>query len=1512
MDETTEGTPCPKCGSFLRGTALGGACPACLLLQAEARPADAAWVAECFPQLLEVRRLASGSTSNKTRVFEARDCETNEAVRLHLIPIDDGGKDGASLLGEIERRSRLAHPSVARIHDFGEMDGHVYVIESAPAGQSLRETVGQGALSRGDMLDLLPRVSDILRETTEGGVTLVFDPDAIFVDGEGKITLSGEFDGEGRSRAATRMTWAEEHPAVGNRVGRYKLVGRLGEGGFAEVYRALEEKPIRREVALKILKAGMDTKHLLARFARERQALALMAHNGIARIFDAGATDAGRPYVAMELVEGQAITGYCDEKQLAMAARIDLITAVCGAVEHAHGKGVIHRDLKPSNILVAEENGEPLPKIIDFGIARATDEPLAANTFFTRTHQFMGSPAYMSPEQVDGTREIDARADVHALGAVLYELLVGESPLPEEDIPKLGLKEVIERIQRTPVEHPADRVAGFAPERRAEIAAARGIDETAHAKLLSGPLADIILKALAKNPDARYPTAEALAADLAAWSAEATVSAPHRRRRTVRRLRRAALGVAAAACLATGLAVWKPWVEPEPPPVPEPVAYVPRAHLPDGSVRPVALYQFEGNLDSAIPDGPDMVAWGEPALSYEDAEIGGATAKVLHFPRFLPSQWLKFANPIGPNGPLGATETNAWTIVYDVMFPSFTGPAALFQCHSENFGEAELYAGREGIGSRFGLFYGEIREGEWYRIAIVSNHNGRSQLYAIHVNGTRWGVPWVKGMLDAGYAFDDEILLFCEGDQKTAEGYVNSVAFYDVPLSDEEIRTLGSPSAAGIPETFVPKPSAEDGEWLFATRLAPADTQNHDAVGSALAAYGDEAWSAAWGSSAAAKGAGAVYRITRDATGTWMPGELFTPPQPAWPSMGFGAACALSETRGVIGAPNSGTTGECFLLRRAGPGSEWSAPERIRIDGLDANAAVGTSVAFVDGNTFALGAPGLAGNGGIVVIDTAKETTEILRAPTPCGDSLAASGSLMVSGSLTDRAPLTVFERNPKGNWAATISIAPPEGAKAFGASLALSPDATRLAVSGGAEGAVLLYERDGTGWQTTATLAAPPSEHLSGFGDALAWIDNHTLAIGAPGGSRDGRRTGIVHVFSETGEIGWEARRTIAPAVGSQEAKFGSALAVDGRRLWIGAPEDHTDRPSGGSAQFIDIPRFESQRFETLSPIFTYGSDVALAGDLAAVGTPGIDDRVYGGALGIFRRDATGRWKPEPAPVIPDGVVPNGSFIRVAVGSDTIATFLGAEIHLFGPGTDGWASRAAFPRETSAFLAAHGRTTLRPTNGGLEFFEEKDGTWASTRIFADTRYAAHRPVALTTRTALVSTGDGVDVLEDKGGWNVTHHLARPIAPPPEPYFAADLALTETVAAVGSPAQDFQSSVPGGGRVHVYERKPGEPFTPTAVLTAPGSADMPSFGASVAVSGDILLVGNPSIARGLQPGRVEVFRRDPASGKWTHAETLAVSNAEPGDEFGIHVALDGDRALIGSKATWAYFFDLGH
>src|SRR5580692_10286887 len=230
----------------------------------------------------------------------------------------------------------------------------------------------------------------------------------------------------------------------GDRIGRYKLLQQIGEGGCGVVYLAEQEEPVRRQIAIKVIKLGMDTKIVISRFEAERQALALMDHPNIAKIFDAGATETGRPYFVMELVRGVKITDYCDQNNVPVEQRLELFILVCQAIQHAHQKGIIHRDIKPSNILVADHDGVPVPKIIDFGIAKAiTGQTLTDKTVFTALEQFIGTPAYMSPEQAKlSGLDIDTRSDIYSLGVLLYELLIGKTPFDAKRLGQAGLDEV--------------------------------------------------------------------------------------------------------------------------------------------------------------------------------------------------------------------------------------------------------------------------------------------------------------------------------------------------------------------------------------------------------------------------------------------------------------------------------------------------------------------------------------------------------------------------------------------------------------------------------------------------------------------------------------------------------------------------------------------------------------------------------------------------------------------------------------------------------------------------------------------------------------------------------------------------------------------------------------------------------------------------------------------------------------------------------------------------------------
>jgi non-specific serine/threonine protein kinase/serine/threonine-protein kinase len=285
----------------------------------------------------------------------------------------------------------------------------------------------------------------------------------------------------------------------------------IGEGGMGEVWLAEQKHPVRRRVAVKLIKAGMDSREIIARFVSERQALALMDHPSIAKVFDAGSTDRGLPYFAMEYVRGFPITTYCDDRRLTVAERLKLFIRVCEGVQHAHHKAIIHRDLKPSNILVAEVDGKPEPKIIDFGVAKALSQRLTAATMFTRAGSIIGTPEYMSLEQAGSVGEdADTRADVYSLGVILYELLVGAPP---HEYRNLGLEEVLRKLREEDARPPSSRVRTMGGQSTA-AARHRQTEPRRLTRQLRGDLDSIALKALEKDRSRRYGAPSELAADL--------------------------------------------------------------------------------------------------------------------------------------------------------------------------------------------------------------------------------------------------------------------------------------------------------------------------------------------------------------------------------------------------------------------------------------------------------------------------------------------------------------------------------------------------------------------------------------------------------------------------------------------------------------------------------------------------------------------------------------------------------------------------------------------------------------------------------------------------------------------------------------------------------------------------------------------------------------------------------------------------------------------------------------
>jgi eukaryotic-like serine/threonine-protein kinase len=356
----------------------------------------------------------------------------------------------------------------------------------------------------------------------------------------------------------SRAAFAPPGEGPGTRIGLYKLLHLLGEGGFGSVFMAEQEKPVSRKVALKIIKLGMDTRQVVARFEQERQALALMDHPNIARVLDAGATEAGRPYFVMDLVKGDPIVEYCDKNSLSIPERLELFAQVCHAVQHAHTKGIIHRDIKPSNILVSTQDGRPNVKVIDFGIAKATASRLTEKTLFTEHKQLIGTPEYMSPEQAEGSLDIDTRTDVYSLGVLLYELLTGSTPFGTKDLRSAAYAEMQRIIREVEPPKPSTRLSQNT-DTIVTVAAKRHTEPKRLGTIVRGELDWIVMKALEKDRSRRYDTASGLAADIGRYlSGETVVAAPpgaaYRFKKFVRRHRGpVAAGGAVAAALLLGM-----------------------------------------------------------------------------------------------------------------------------------------------------------------------------------------------------------------------------------------------------------------------------------------------------------------------------------------------------------------------------------------------------------------------------------------------------------------------------------------------------------------------------------------------------------------------------------------------------------------------------------------------------------------------------------------------------------------------------------------------------------------------------------------------------------------------------------------------------------------------------------------------------------------------------------------------------------------------------------------------
>jgi len=603
--------------------------------------------------------------------------------------------------------------------------------------------------------------------------------DALRAEVEKLLAAHGEAGGfldqptaqAGAAAAAAVMAAGRLDEGPGTRIGPYKLLQQIGEGGFGVVYMAEQETPIRRRVALKIIKPGMDTKQVIARFESERQALALMDHPNIAKVLDAGATESGRPYFVMELVKGVPLTDYCDANHLSTRERLELFAQVCQAVHHAHEKGIIHRDIKPTNVMVTLHDGTPVPKIIDFGVAKATSQRLTEKTLFTAYGVSIGTPTYMSPEQAEMSGlDVDRRSDVYSLGVLLYELLTGTTPLDAEEVRTAAYVELLRLIREQEPPTPSARLSTLGAH-LTEIARNRHVEPHALTKQVRGDLDWIVMKALDKDRRRRYGSAADLAGDLSRYFANEPVSArrPSPWYRAQKFTRRHGGSLAAAASIALALVLGGGLVRYGAVDVDGAAAAGGAAA--QAGTNPVQRFVHDRNLERAFPtrDGEHAIRYNRDLGSFE--QVGITTQDVvqrLTSPGFNPEERVVWHQALSPDG---------HTVAAVLRRPPGRGAGAELRLFREGNAEAStLYRWETSVVPRI-VDWSPDGSRIWL---IVGDAGGASQIASVAVADGSLDVlktmRWHRETQAPSLSPDGELLVYHDADGEDAEPDVFIIA----------------------------------------------------------------------------------------------------------------------------------------------------------------------------------------------------------------------------------------------------------------------------------------------------------------------------------------------------------------------------------------------------------------------------------------------------------------------------------------------------------------------------------------------------------------------------------------------------------------------------------------------------------------------------------------------------------------------------------------------------------------